>query len=168
VVRTAADLADDVRQLVVDGRDAWNERDYERARRNFDEALRIAQRSGDPFAEAAAYHFLANIAFNERRDEESRRLHTLVLDISRVEGDQQGVATSLGGIALVDFVEGDLDAARQNWYAAVAAYEAAEMSDAARALRERASALLEGRVALETLVHRVAPAADTASSRKSG
>ena len=154
-MRTAADLPDNIRQLVIDGRDAWYEREYEAARTIFEKVLRIAQRSGDRFGEAAAYHFLGNVAFNECRDDASRRLHILALEISRAEADDQGVATSLGSIAYVDFAEGDRDAARRNWEAAARAYEAAEMPEAARSLREKANDLLEGRTALETIVHRV-------------
>lgn len=153
-VRTAADLADNIRQLVVEGRNAWNERDYDAARALFEEVLQIARHSGDRFGEAAAYHFLGNIAFNECRDDESRRLHTLALEISRAEGDDQGVATSLGSIAYVDFAEGDRDAARRYWQASVEAYEDAGMPDAARSVREKANDLLEGRLSLETTVHR--------------
>lgn len=122
----------------------------------FEDVLRIATETGDRFSQAAAYHFLGNVAFNERRDDESRRFHTLALEISRHDGDHQGAATSLGGIAYVDFAEGDLEGARQKWDAAIDAYEAAEMVEAARSLRDRATDLLEGRVVLETVVHRVA------------
>ena len=91
-----------------------------------------------------------------RRDGESRRLHTLALDLSRADGDDQGIATSLGSIALVDVAEGDFNAARGHFDAAIAAYESAEMPDAAIALRDMATDLLERRVSLEAVIHRVA------------
>ena len=120
-MRTAADLPDN---LVIDGRDAWYARDYEAGRKIFEEVLRIARWAGDRFGESAAYHFLGNIAFNECRDDELRQLHTRALEISRAEADQQGVATSLGSIAYLDFAQRDRDAAGRKWEAAAQAYDA--------------------------------------------
>ncbi len=153
-MRTAADLPDNIRQLVIDGRDAWYEQDYGRARILFEDVLAISQASKDRFGAVAAYHFLGNIAFNECRDDESRLLHIAALELSRLDGDNQGIATSLGSIAHVDVAEGDFDAARQRYDAAVEAYEMAGMSDAAQSLRERSNELLEGRVRIESVVHR--------------
>lgn len=153
-MRTAADLPEDVRDLIVRGRDAWREQDYEQARALFEAALRAARRAGDTFARAVAYHFLGNVAFNECRDDESRRLHRLALDLSRRDGDDQGIATSLGSLALVDVAAGDLEAARSRFAAAAEAYERAAMPDAATGVRETAEALLVRRVKLDELVHR--------------
>jgi tetratricopeptide (TPR) repeat protein len=156
-VRTAADLPDNVRDLVVRGRDAWREQDYDQARSLFEAALAIAKDADDKFGQAAAYHFLGNIAFNECKDEESRHLHLAALELSRADDDPQGEATSLGSLALLAVAGGDLKAARTQYDAAIASYEHAGMTDAAISLREKADSLLEGRVSLETLVHRRDP-----------
>jgi tetratricopeptide (TPR) repeat protein len=157
-MRTSADLSENVRPLVVDGRDAWRDRDYKRARRLFEQALRVSRESGDTFGEVAAYHFLGNLAFNECDDEESRRLHLAALQLSRLEGDEQGVATSLGSLALIDVAAGDLESARRRYDSAGEAYERAGMPEAAESLRTNVDALLSGRVKLEAFVHRTGPA----------
>jgi tetratricopeptide (TPR) repeat protein len=153
-MRTAADLSAGVRELVVTGRAAWQNGEYARARGLFERVLARARADDDRFGECAAYHFLANIAFNECRDDESRRLHLAALEIARAEGDEQGIATSLGGIAYVDLAVGDLEASRRHYDAAIDAYERAGMSDAARSLQETSASLLDGRVRLEDLVPR--------------
>ena len=157
-MRTAADLSDGLRELIVAGRAAWQEREYARARGLFDEALVLAEASVDRFGQSAALHFLGNVAFNECRDDESRRLHAAALEIARADGDDQGMATSLGSIALIDVANGDLDAARARYDAAVEAYRSAGMSDAAESLRVRADDLLTGRVRFDEVVHRHTPA----------
>lgn len=160
VVRTAADLPDGLRELVVDARGAWQARDYARARAGFESALRLARKLGDRFGEMSAYHFLGNVAFNECRDEDSRRFHTLALELAREDRDEQGIATSLGSLALVDVADGRLEAARARFAKAATAYERAEMPDAADQLRTTARSLLDQGVPLETLMHRAPRSAD--------
>ncbi len=143
-----------MRDLVIAGRDAWQNEEYEHARALFERVLELARAAGDRFGECAAYHFLGNIAFNECRDDESRRLHLAALKIARAEGDEQGIATSLGSVAYVEIADGDLKAARRRYDAAIDAYEKAGMSEAARSLRDKAADLLDGRVRLEDLVLR--------------
>ena len=64
-MRTANDLPEGIRELVIDGRLAWRDRDYERARTLFQEALLAADRVNDRFAQMSALHFLGNVAFNQ-------------------------------------------------------------------------------------------------------
>jgi tetratricopeptide (TPR) repeat protein len=143
---------------VVEGRDAWRSRDYRTARSRFEEALSRARRTGSRFGEVAALHFLGNLAFNECRDEESRRLHRAALRLSAADADDQGVATSLANLALIEVAEGDLERARTTFADAVAAYERAGMPEAAASVRATADALVVERVRLESRVHRQAPA----------
>jgi tetratricopeptide (TPR) repeat protein len=158
-MRTAADLPDTIRQLVIDGRDAWYAQDYVRARGLFEEVLTLSEAAEDRFGQAAAYHFLGNVAFNECRDRDSRMLHTRALDLSRRDCDHQGVATSLGSIAHIDVAEGDFEAAQRTYDAAVREYELANMPDEAQSLRQRSNDLLERRVRIEDVVHRAEPSA---------
>jgi tetratricopeptide (TPR) repeat protein len=153
-VRTAADLPEGICELVVTGREAWRDQDYDQARRLFEEALVVAREIGDTFGEVTALHFLGNVAFNERKDAESRHLHTRALELSRAAGDDHGIATSLGSIALVDVAEGNLEAARDQFDASAKAYERAHMPEDADRVRETADALLVRSVPLKSLVHR--------------
>lgn len=157
-MRTAADLADGIRELVVEGRDAWRDRDYERAWTLVEEALRLAEERNDAFGRMSALHFLGNVAFNQRRDDTSRAFHGEALAIARDEGDDQGIATSLGSIALVDVADGDFETAFRRFAESVAAYERAGMPDDAARVRRTAGDLVDRRIALDTLVDRV-PAA---------
>jgi hypothetical protein len=45
-MRAAADLPDGVRELIIERRAAWQERDYDRARTLFEQALRAAEQTG--------------------------------------------------------------------------------------------------------------------------
>lgn len=156
-MRTADDLAAGIRELVVDGRVAWQARDYDRAEVLFAQALALAEQRDDAFERLSALHFLGNVALNLRREAESRAFHEQALELARHEGDDQGIATSLGSIALVDVAEGDLAAAATRFGEAVAAYERAGMSDAAARLRRTADDLLVRRRPLDALVDRPAP-----------
>jgi tetratricopeptide (TPR) repeat protein len=154
-MRTAADLSDNIRDLLIAGRDAWSGRDYPRAQSLFEQVLRLAQRDNDLFGQTAALHFLGNVAFNRCRDIESRELHLRALELARIEGDNQGIATSLGSIAHVDVAEGSFEDAARLYDEAVEAYEAAGMHDRAVSLRETADALLSGRSRLGEMMHRI-------------
>jgi tetratricopeptide (TPR) repeat protein len=154
-VRTAADLADGIRELVVEGRDAWRHGNYERAWTLFEAALRVAEGRDDAFGRMSALHFLGNVAFNQRRDDESRALHGEALAVARADCDEHGIATSLGSIALVDVADGDFDAAARRFAESAAAYEQAGMSDDAARVRRTAHDLLDRRMALDMLVDRV-------------
>jgi len=153
-VRTADALPDGVRELIVAGREAWRAQAYDEAETLFGQALVAAGRQGDGFGRMSAYHFLGNVAFNLRCDGESRRLHTLALELARADDDDQGIATSLGSIALVDVAQGDLGAARRAFADSEAAYLRADMAEAANRVRETAAALLDEGVPLESLVDR--------------
>lgn len=153
-MRTASDLPDGVRELVVDGRDAWQARDYVRAQGLFEQALDAARELRDAFAEMSALHFLGNVAFNQARDAESRRLHLAALELARRDNDAQGIATSLGSIALIDVAQGRFDQAAARFAIAAAAYQRAGMDEQASRIRETADALLRHGVPLESLVDR--------------
>jgi tetratricopeptide (TPR) repeat protein len=135
-MRTTNDLPDGIRQLVIEGRIAWRERDYETARTHFEEALRAADAADDRFAQIAALHFLGNVAFNQCRDSESRELHLRALSLAQADGDDHGIATSLGGLALVDVAEGDFESAGINYTNAADAYVRAGMAESAQSVRE--------------------------------
>ncbi|HEX4212455.1 MAG TPA: hypothetical protein VIA06_03895 [Candidatus Dormibacteraeota bacterium] len=152
-MRTAADLPEPIRDLIVAGRDAWRERDYPRAEDLLGRALAEAQRTRSAFGESAALHFLGNVAFNRCHDTEARRLHLAALSISRAEGDDQGIASSLGSLALIDAAEGDRPLAATRFDEAFAAYERAMMPEAAESLRRTARAL-SGGTPLDRIVHR--------------
>jgi hypothetical protein len=152
--RTTAELPDDIRALVVDGREAWRARDYATARALLGDALSRARASGHRFAEVAALHFLGNVAFNECRDDESRRLHNEVLAYSRADGDDHGIATSLGNLALVDVAVGDLDGAGVKFEESARAYERIGMPQQAATIRATADAFLFRHVPIESRVHR--------------
>jgi tetratricopeptide (TPR) repeat protein len=167
-MRTAADLPDGVRELIIEGRAAWRDRDYDRARTLFEEALVAAEQTTDLFARVSALHFLGNVAFNQCRDGESRSLHLAALQYAQSEGDEQGIATSLGSLALVDVADSNYQSARTNFAEAIAAYLRAGMPDAAEQLRETAVALINQRTPLETVVDRQPPASVSLESRKPG
>lgn len=157
-MRTADDLADGIRELVVEGRDAWLGRDYARARSLFETALRLAEERDDAFGRMSALHFLGNVAFNQRRDAESRALHQQVLELAGSEGDDHGVATSLGSIALVDAADGDLEAASRRFSDSASAYERAGMPEDAARVRRTAGEVVVREVPVDTLVDRPGPA----------
>jgi hypothetical protein len=56
---------------------------------------------------------------------------------------------------LVDVAEGDFESARNNYDDSADAYERAGMADSARTVRQTADALIEQRVPLEMVAHRV-------------
>lgn len=159
-MRTASDLPEGVRELVIHGRDAWQAHDYVRAQRLFEQALDAARELRDSFAEMSALHFLGNVAFNESRDEESRRLHLAALELARRDDDAQGIATSLGSIALIDVAQRQFDQAATRFADAAVAYERAGMDEQASRVRETADALLRQRIPIESLVHRSRAAPD--------
>lgn len=158
-MRTAADLPAGVRDLIVGGREAWRERDYEHAEKLLSLALARAREAGTAFGECAALHFLGNVAFNRRRDAEARKLHAAALALSRAGCDDQGIATSMGSLALIDVAEGDLERAAQRFAGAEAAYERAGMREAADSLRRTAHALIVDGTPIDEVVHRPPQAA---------
>ncbi len=153
-MRTAEDLSPGVRELVVDGREAWRAHDYDRAEELLAEAVSLANEQGNAYDRMSAYHFLGNVTFNQCRDAASRRFHVIALEIARADDDDQGVATSLGSIALVDVAEGNREAARTAFADCVSAYLRAAMPEAADRARETATALLDQGVPLESLIDR--------------
>src|SRR5207302_3302118 len=69
-------------------------------------------------------------------------------------GDDQGIATSLGSVAMIDAAEGNFERAEANFAAATEAYERAGMAQAAEGLRATREALVVQRVPVDDLVHR--------------
>jgi hypothetical protein len=108
---------------------------YDDARRIFEGILQSAVGDGDRFGVIGATHMLGNVAFNQCRDAESVRLHTEVLQECTELGFAWGIGTSLGNLAFVDLVEGRFDDAASKFDGAIAAYEAAGLTDRADSVR---------------------------------
>jgi hypothetical protein len=122
--------------------------DFAGARRAFESILEQARDDGDEFGVLTAQHMLGNVAFNQCRDAESRHLHETVLRVSEAHDFAWGVATSLGNIAFVDFVDGDRAESDHKLRAAIAAYRDAGMPERADALEQVRVSVIEGGEAL--------------------
>jgi hypothetical protein len=153
-MRTEADLPEEVRNLILDGRGAADRREYAVANELLEEALAKSREIGSDFAECAALHFLGNVAFNQCRDLESRRYQAEALEIARRLGDDRGVATNVGSIAMVDVVEGDFVSAEANYLESIAAYERAGLKDRADVVRSSLEAFVVKRIPIDQVVHR--------------
>ena len=153
-MRTEADLPEEVRSLILDGRDAAGRREYAVANDLLEQALTTSREIGSAFAECAALHFLGNVAFNQCRDDESRRFQAAALEIARRLGDDLAIATNVGSIAMVDVVEGDFASAEANYLESIAAYERAGLSQRADVVRSSLEAFVVQRVPIDQVVHR--------------
>lgn len=122
--------------------------DFTGARRTFEQVLDEASADGDDFGVLTAQHMLGNVAFNQCRDTESRRLHELVLRESEAHDFAWGVATSLGNLAFVDFVDGNRGESDRKLRAAIAAYREAGMPERGDALEQVRVSVIEGGEAL--------------------
>jgi hypothetical protein len=122
--------------------------DFAGARCTFERILEQARADGDEFGVLTAQHMLGNVAFNQCRDGESRRLHETVLRASEAHDFAWGVATSLGNLAFVDFVDGDREESDRKLHAAIAAYRDAGMSERGDALEQVRVSVIEGGEAL--------------------
>jgi hypothetical protein len=153
-MRTEADLPEEVRSLILDGRSAADRREYSVANELLEEALTKSREIGSDFAECAALHFLGNVAFNQCRDAESREYQAAALEIARHLGDDLGIATNVGSIAMVDIVEGDFASAEANYLESIAAYERAGLTERADVVRSSLEAFVVNRVPIDQIVHR--------------
>lgn len=153
-MRTEADLPEEVRGLILEGREAADRREYGVAQRLLQEALATSRRIRSDFGECAALHFLGNVAFNQCRDAESRRYQEAALEIARREADDLGIATNIGSVAMVDVVEGDFESAEANYRESIAAYERAGMMERAEVVRSSLVAFVVKRVPIDQVVHR--------------
>lgn len=131
------------------GGSAWNSQDYINATRYANEALQLARQQKSVYGEFGAIHLLANIAFNECNDKLSRELHEQLyrkcLEIDFLDG----AASSLGNLALIDIVEGDIVAAHGKYQQALGFYEISgnnEMADTIRSIlsKDKIETVLEG------------------------
>jgi hypothetical protein len=114
---------------------AWNSQDYTNATRYANEALKLAQQQKSVYGELGALHLLANIAFNESNDKLSRELHERLYRKSLEFDFLDGAASSLGNLALIDIVEGDIVAARDKYQKALDFYETSGNIEMANTIR---------------------------------
>ena len=82
------------------------------------------------------------MAFSEQSYAESRAFHELVLDMCEEIGFRGGAGSALFDIAMIDQVEGDLNAARNHYQAAFEAYEAGGYSDRLPIVRQAIDGLV--------------------------
>ncbi|MGH2537089.1 MAG: ATP-binding protein, partial [Candidatus Promineifilaceae bacterium] len=86
----------------------WAARDYERTGIYFNQALELAQASGEPAQLAQALNRVGNWHMNIGRPAEGSRFHEQALAIFEQQGDQQGQAASVDLLAMSNFSSGDL------------------------------------------------------------
>jgi hypothetical protein len=114
---------------------AWNSQDYVNATLYANEALKLAQQQKSVYGEMGALHLLANIAFNQCNDKLSKELHERLYRNSLEIGFFDGAASSLGNLALIDIVEGDILAAREKYQQAIGFYETSGNYEMANTIR---------------------------------
>ncbi len=153
-MRTEADLPEEVRGLILGGREAADRREYDIANELLEAALVRSREIESAFGECAALHFLGNVAFNQCRDADSRKFQQAALDIARRLDDDHGIATNVGSLAMVDVVEGDFASAEANYRESIAAYERAGLPDRADVVRSSLDAFVVKRVPISQVVHR--------------
>jgi hypothetical protein len=147
-------LPDDLQAEVDAAIQRWTEGDLASARPALEAALTHAAELGSRWGVIQATHFLANLAFNECRDDDSWRLHAEVLAEGEALDFAWAIGTSVGSLAFVDVVRGRFDDAAARFDRGIAAYEAAGRDASAtqlRALRER---LVVDRVPIGSLIPR--------------
>jgi predicted ATPase len=81
----------------------------EEARSYAEDALHLAERSGDPAYQAKALSDLAMVAGLERRYDQARALLEARLAIERELGDPWSIATTLNNLGYVALIEGDYE-----------------------------------------------------------
>lgn len=102
-----------VQALYAAGLLAFREGDESRSRALNEEALRIAEQSGEPAGAARAHIGLARVAFRGE-DHEALRAHAETsLDLARALGDEELMGTSLHMLAESARVQGELRRARE-------------------------------------------------------
>lgn len=116
------DIPNPVMEQLAAGGAAWRAHDYESAKTHADEARRFAESEHSIHGVLGARHLRALIAFNERDDALSQRLHAETLNDALRIGYLSGAATALTNIALIDVARGDLDMARAHYRQALMHY----------------------------------------------
>jgi hypothetical protein len=119
-----ADLPEPQNQLAEKGINTWQAGRLEEARIAL-ETLRVAaDTSGTSDGLFHALHLLGCVAFSEKEFGESRQLHEQVLAWCEAIDFLGGAGSSLFDIGMIDQAEGDIEAARAHYQAALDAYEA--------------------------------------------
>jgi len=101
------------------GQIAQQNRDFEEAKRNYLEALKISQEFNDLYSQASTYHQLGRVAEEERDFQEAKRDYHESLKIKQEFNDsysQSSTYHQLGGVALE---ERDLGEAKRNYLEAL-------------------------------------------------
>jgi tetratricopeptide (TPR) repeat protein len=80
------------------GRVAWRERDWEEAKRNYREALKIKQEFNDRYSQAATYHELGMVAEEETDYDSSLAYCVNAMEILVEYNDEQSLRIVIGSI----------------------------------------------------------------------
>ena len=117
--RSCAALTDDLelqgRVLMYLGAIRYHHADWDAALGHYEEALDLAHRNSDPWAECLALSDLGSLFVRQSRFEEARRYLTRSLDLSRRVGNRRVEGLTLTNLGLLDAAEGDIDAAEARY-----------------------------------------------------
>lgn len=136
-----AELPAPLNQLAEKGFNAWQEGRFEDARVDLEALRRAAEATGSSDGLFHAFHLIGCVAFSEKEFNESRRLHEQVLAMCRAIDFLGGAGSSLFDIGMIDQAEGDVEAARARYQAALDAYEAGGYSGPLEIVRAALEAL---------------------------
>jgi hypothetical protein len=132
----------EVRWPTERGLQLWREGDLATAKSSLEIALTTAREIGSEFGIFHALHLRACVAFTERDYVLARELHNEVLGMCHEIDFLGGMGSSLCDLAMIDLVEGDVDAAWVRYERGLACYEEggyADQAGAARAMWEQAA-----------------------------
>jgi DNA-binding CsgD family transcriptional regulator len=119
--RTGAD-ADQEWQALIDLGLLWAARDYQQARRCFEDCLVLARACDDPALLARTLNRLANVAVNEERLDDAFDLHGQALAIAEELGDRRQIAECHDLMGMASFQAGELARAEAHYEQAVGAF----------------------------------------------
>jgi hypothetical protein len=117
------EIPNTVMEKLAAGGAAWRAHDYDIAKMHAAEASQLAEAQHSLHGMIGAKHLRALIAFNERDDALSHRLHIDALNDSLRVGYLSGAATSLVNLALIDIDRDDLDSAQAHYRQALIHYQ---------------------------------------------
>ncbi|HEX9738384.1 MAG TPA: adenylate/guanylate cyclase domain-containing protein [Candidatus Limnocylindria bacterium] len=109
LARDIGDLELELQFLSGEGYTAFMVDDFVTARRVLDEALAIAERTGNQFAIGSAHHVVAQVARLDGRLAEASEHYRNSIGIARALGDTVAVTEPLQGLAAVLVATGDAD-----------------------------------------------------------
>ncbi|MDB9375156.1 tetratricopeptide repeat protein [Nodularia sphaerocarpa] len=98
---------------------AQNLREYEQARRNYQQALNIKIEYGDRYSQASTYHNLGIVAEELREYEQAQRNYQLALNIKIEYGDRYSQASTYHNLGIVAQFLGEYEQARRNYQQAL-------------------------------------------------